>query len=361
MKSPRVHALIALAVADTALLLACSSSEPSTSAGGSSGSSSSSSGSSASCPTKNQAADLTKCERQLTSHVYNCPNDPQFPPSSCRQVYVFPCGLPGDAGAPTGGGDAGDAGPAYDCASLCAGAVDTTLCRVSREDGSVAVTVSCGSEVCGAGRRPESYSAATVEATDATGAMLATIAQLEAGAIRAFDVMLAELDQAGAPAELLARVASARLDEVRHARAVAQAARARGARIGRLQMARPAPRDLVAIAIENAREGCVRETFGALVATVQEERAAADLRELVGMIARDEIVHAQLSWDVGEWLGSRLTERERAEVDRAIAAAFDELDAELAGAAPAGHPALGMPGRDEQRALLRALRQRAAA
>lgn len=274
---------------------------------------------------------------------------------------MFPCGLPGDAGVVTGGGDAGDAGPTYDCASLCAGAVDTSRCRVGREDGSVAVYLSCGAEVCGAGRRPDSYEAASVEAADATGALLATIAQLEAGAIRAFDVMYAELGEAGAPADLLARVASARLDEVRHARVVAQAARARGARIGRLKMAKPARRELVAIAIENAREGRVRETFGALVANVQEERASGDLRDLVGMIARDEIVHAQLSWDVGEWLASRLTEDERAEVERAFVAAFDELDAELSRAEPWGDAALGLPGRDEQRALLRAMRQRAAA
>jgi demethoxyubiquinone hydroxylase (CLK1/Coq7/Cat5 family) len=63
-----------------------------------------------------------------------------------------------------------------------------------------------------------------------------------------------------------------------------------------LAPARASARSLEAIALDNVSEGCVRELYGALVATYQ-ARVARDpeVRAVVTRIAREETQHAALS------------------------------------------------------------------
>jgi hypothetical protein len=90
-------------------------------------------------------------------------------------------------------------------------------------------------------------------------------------------------------------------------------------------------RALVEMAIENAVEGCVRETFGALVATYQAETAAdPNLRAAMGKIAADETTHAGLAWRVAAWIDQRLTAAERARVAEARREAIEALQREAA-------------------------------
>ena len=57
-----------------------------------------------------------------------------------------------------------------------------------------------------------------------------------------------------------------------------------------------APRRPVEIARENAEEGCVRETFGALLAAHQAAYACdPEVREVMTRIAGDELRHAALA------------------------------------------------------------------
>ena len=88
---------------------------------------------------------------------------------------------------------------------------------------------------------------------------------------------------------------------------------------------------LLAVARENAVEGCVRETYGALLAAYQ-ARAARDprVREELAVIAADEARHAELSWDVHRWIMGRPSEDERATIRLAMSAAIAELGRELA-------------------------------
>src|SRR5262249_22730562 len=117
-------------------------------------------------------------------------------------------------------------------------------------------------------------------------------------------------------------------------------------------------RSLLAIALENAREGCVRETWGAACAVVQSLRASDPrVRETMCMVARDELSHAALSWDMARWLESRLTAAERAQVEAERAHAVAELEEELEQAPPvAWRATLGLPSRDEARTILRGMR-----
>ncbi len=126
---------------------------------------------------------------------------------------------------------------------------------------------------------------------------------------------------------------------------MSQIARLFGAEPRRPEIAAAEERTAFEIALENAVEGCVRETYGALVAThqsihAQDPRIASAMRE----VADDEIRHAELSWALAAWLEPRLSDAERAEIDAAKRAAVDEL---MATSNAPVHPSLvahaGMP------------------
>jgi hypothetical protein len=147
-----------------------------------------------------------------------------------------------------------------------------------------------------------------LRARDPVGAYLARAAVLEGLSVPAFQRLARELDAHGAPLALVARARRAARDEVRHRRTMTALARRYGAEPA---LERPEPptgvRSLAEVALENAAEGCVRETFGAVVAAHQAVAAAdAAIRAGLRAIARDEAGHAALAWDVHEWASSRL-------------------------------------------------------
>jgi hypothetical protein len=117
---------------------------------------------------------------------------------------------------------------------------------------------------------------------------------------------------------------------VRHARTMARFARRYGAVVPRLKRRPARARSLEEVAVENAIEGCVRETFGALSATLQ-ARSAGDprVREAMRRIAADETRHASLGWAVASWAHSRLDAAARARVETARASAVVDLRAEM--------------------------------
>jgi hypothetical protein len=71
------------------------------------------------------------------------------------------------------------------------------------------------------------------------------------------------------------------------------------------------------MATENAVEGCVRETFGALVAHHQAAHASDPvIASAMRTIAEDETRHAALAWAIARWADARLDERARVRVAR---------------------------------------------
>ena len=118
-----------------------------------------------------------------------------------------------------------------------------------------------------------------------------------------------------------------------------------------------AARTALAIAIENGVEGCVRETFGALVAHHQ-AMAAGDgaIGRMMRVIAEDETRHAELAWSVAGWLEPRLSPEARAAVHAARTRAIEELRRELESEPdPSLRDLAGMPDRRRALALLDAL------
>jgi hypothetical protein len=75
-------------------------------------------------------------------------------------------------------------------------------------------------------------------------------------------------------------------DEVRHARVMKKLARRAGGHVPGVQVQALHVRSLEEMALENVVEGCVRETFGAVVAMIQAERAGdARVRRAMRRIA----------------------------------------------------------------------------
>jgi hypothetical protein len=139
-----------------------------------------------------------------------------------------------------------------------------------------------------------------------------------------------ELRSLDAPRALVCAAERAARDEVRHTRSMNALARRFGVHPRLPRIASPAPRSLESIACENAAEGCVRETFGALIATWQAKAARdRDVRAAMELIAVDETRHAALSWRVSRWTDTRLSREAKKRVADARRAALRELEVEL--------------------------------
>jgi hypothetical protein len=180
---------------------------------------------------------------------------------------------------------------------------------------------------------------------------LADAAHLEAASVVAFERLADELRAHGAPSDLIAQALAARADEVKHAQRVGELARALGGEPVPVEVAPSATRSLFEVAVENAVEGCVRETYGALVGAYQAVRARdLQLRLAMRAIAADEARHASLAHAVQAWALPKLTEAEREQLRRAqVEAVFElakecqtELDPELQ--EQAGLPSRGVAG-----------------
>jgi hypothetical protein len=227
----------------------------------------------------------------------------------------------------------------------------------SAEGGTIEVECSlCG----GGGRRPEGYrEGARAHAREEVGAYLADVARLEAASVPAFLRLARELGAHHAPRPLVEAAARAARDEVRHARTMAALARRYDAAPSPPDPAPFGVRSLEAMAIENAVEGCVGETYGALVARAQ-ARAARDpaiARAMAG-VARDEARHAALAWGVAAWSESRLDAPARRRVRKAQRSALAHLAANLEREPPSSVARLaGVPAALEARTLLGAVRR----
>ncbi|HEY8378398.1 MAG TPA: ferritin-like domain-containing protein, partial [Nannocystis sp.] len=240
-------------------------------------------------------------------------------------------------GSTTEGSGTGDETPALTPEAIC-----TMICEYhfgsayacSAEMLPDKVVVRCeveGSCVVDGRRHAWVVSRVAVDGVDATSWLLRA-AHDEAASVHAFRALAGELAAYGAPRELLARIEAAAGDEVRHAAAVTMLARARGvAEVPAPEVATAPIRSLLAIALENAIEGCVHETWAALRAAHQ-ARCAADpvVRRIYASIAADEARHAELAWAIDAWLSRQLDAAGRAEVEAARKAAARALAARLA-------------------------------
>jgi hypothetical protein len=211
---------------------------------------------------------------------------------------------------------------------------------------------------CVAGRRPEGLCPSAAVHRGATlGAYFADAARLEAASVHAFERLARELGALGAPESLIARAARSALDEIRHARVTGDLARRFGNEPTPANVAPWRARSALQIALENAVEGCVRETYGALVAHHQAQTALdPHVRAAMQQIAEDETRHAELSWHIAHWLEPQLTHAERRCLAAARTAALAQLFTELDAGLPAHDArAIGLPALDVAARMLERL------
>jgi hypothetical protein len=188
------------------------------------------------------------------------------------------------------------------------------------------------------------------------GSYLASLAFEEQASIVAFERMRAELEAMGAPSDLVAGAGRAARDEVRHARVMTGVAVARGGVVPSLRMRPVRARRPAAIAAENAAEGCVRETYGALVLRWQAAHAGdARLAKTFERIAADEARDAALSWALARRIEPKLGPRDRRRVARARARALHELRETAAHSERSLVRTLGLPRVAEAHCLIDAL------
>jgi hypothetical protein len=214
-----------------------------------------------------------------------------------------------------------------------------------------------GRSGCSIGRRPAGLELAQLPGDrQPVGTYLANCAQLEAASVYAFQQLHRELQQLRASQSLLAAVRSSAVDELRHAQLTAALTQRYGGAVLEPQLSTPASqRSALAIALENASEGCVRETFGAAIAWHQAALARdPHVAQVMCGIAADETRHAELSWSVAAWLEPQLSEADRSAVAAARGLALRQLEREIdAEALPqAARAELGIPSATVQRALL---------
>jgi hypothetical protein len=213
------------------------------------------------------------------------------------------------------------------------------------------------------GRRPDGLQLATTHCDDAVGKHLAHIAWLEGAAVHAFERLVTDLEHHNAPAELIARAKRAIVDEIDHASRIGTLAKRYGGTIQDVQVTPHAERSLYDVALENAVEGCVRETYGVVDALYRSQHAQdPDVRAAFAVIAKDETRHAALSWDIAAWAETLLSADESAGISAAAMAAQDELGRQLGTGRPdVVRQQLGAPPAHAAVAMAQVLREGLAA
>lgn len=244
--------------------------------------------------------------------------DPCRPnPSQCPYYIPLSCldGAAPEAGSPS----------QAECAAYCSFTSPSTgFCTVA-DDPSGQLAVECYAQ-CGLGRRPAGMARPRRRRGSVAGRYFAAAARLEAASVDAFHAVRSQLAALGAPHRLQHAADHAARDETRHARVQTALARRFGVEPRMARSRSVAPRSLTAFALENAVEGCVRETYGALVALRQAEHASdRRVRRAMRRIAADETRHAALSWRIARWLDEQLDSRSVARLRRAQRRAVQDL------------------------------------
>ena len=212
------------------------------------------------------------------------------------------------------------------CSDTIAVSANPNGCMIQRSDAGMPIAVQC-TQMVFCGRR-----FAELREPPPGADVLASAVYLEAASVHSFRRMAREIDAHDLGSHLSRWARRSAREEARHARLMMRLARRAGVRhFPRVERPAPRVRSLEEIAIENAIEGCIRETFGALLAMREAGRAADDeARATLTEIARDETSHAALAWALSDALSRKLDAPARARVLRARRAEVASMQAQLA-------------------------------
>ncbi len=214
-----------------------------------------------------------------------------------------------------------------------------------------------------AGRLPDGIAAIGSVCGDAVARHLAHLAWLEGAAVVAFERLAVDLERHGAPTHLIERALAAAQDEIDHASRMGALAATYGIAVPAVEVAPHQDRSLFEVALENAVEGCVRETYGVVDALYRSRKAPSpEIRALFGRIAEDETRHSDLSFDIAAWARQHLSEADSLTIATAAQTAHNELMSQLQSERPgAVQLQLGAPSAVAAVAMANTLRVQLAA
>ena len=265
-------------------------------------------------------------------------------PRGCGSKAAFSVALAGDLSTCGDGG----AVSSDTCSELCGESV-----RSCTRTGS---TLACEPFPCAVdGRRYRGLDDRAAPNARDIGSYLSRMAFFEAASVDAFAILERDLGALGAPKRLVQGCRDAKRDEARHARMAASLATSYGGTPPESVLHAHPHRDLEQLAIENAVEGCVRETFGVLIGMWQSVAApTADLRAFFGAITNDELRHAALSARIDAWARTALSPAAIARLDAATEEALVALETSLRISEPVA--GLGIPSAGQAVELFSGLR-----
>jgi hypothetical protein len=252
----------------------------------------------------------------------------------CSRFLKLPCGVP--AGTQLRGACIADIGTCTDwCQSAfrCQFAPGATCDDAGAIVPDADVVLECVQCATGSGRRPRGLAVARPRARTwgrrPLGRFFAEVSYLEAASVLAFADLERALAGVGAPARLRRACRRAAADERRHAAATERLARRFGGHAAAPRAVTASLPSLESLLLENVVEGCVGESYGALVAMWQGARAADPaVSRAMRRIAADEARHAALSWAVFRWGAGKLTADARRRLGARIHTALASLRAE---------------------------------
>lgn len=218
------------------------------------------------------------------------------------------------------------------CKKTCGDEQDCLIGADTAQDNKIMVNCVSWFKDCAGGRSTEGITVSEMPQGPSFGSWLGRMATLEAESIPAFRRLAHELAALGAPRKLRRRASRSRRDEMRHARTISSLARRHGGTPARVldPNRRLALRSLEEVALENAVEGCIRETYGAWQALTQSrESADPEFRAIMKRIAEDEMRHATLAWEIHDWAMKRLDAGQRAHIQNVMHLTWETLGAKV--------------------------------
>lgn len=275
----------------------------------------------------------------------------------------------GDAGADSGDADSVDAAVSIEdcedkstwCQRVCGERTTSEWENIQScsayENSDGTRGISCTTEGRPCGRRHEGLAPMATIAAGAIGRYLAESAYVEDASVASFEILARELRLHGAPDRLVRAARKSARDEQGHTRVMTALARRHGATAPRATKPSRPLRSLEAMVTENAIEGCVGETYGALLATYQGAHAEEPrLRAAMRRIAEDETRHAALAWEIAAWAETKLDAEARERVGAARRAAFADLAQALSADPPSDVArAVGLPSAAQAKTMLASL------
>lgn len=208
------------------------------------------------------------------------------------------------------------------------------------------------------GRIPKNAVLLQPKINNALGHYFAEIASMETAAVTAFRFLVQELEAYQAPNALIQMAREAIQEEIGHAEMTRLLAQAYDTAVPAVIIDDFKLRSLFEIALDNAVEGCVNETFAAASGYWQQQFAEHPVfKAVIGHITDEESKHATLSWAIHEWVMPQLTSAQQLAIHHAQADAINQLEQTwLTKEDPRVRVAVGLPEAQEALSLLRELK-----